>query len=602
MAPAFKVKASLALALCIAGLASAATAQANGGTGRAWGENNESELGIGSPTPAGCGCIPFPAAMSGLTEATQITGGYYGGLALLADGTVRAWGHNPYGEVGDGTTTQRDAPVPVPGLSGIVAVSSGETHSLALRADGTVLAWGYGKHGELGIGTATGPDEACGCSKVPLAVPGLGDVVAISAGSGFSLALRADGTVMAWGSSFYGQLGDGTGLTELAASPTPVPGLSGVIGIAASGYGYHSLALLSNGAVMAWGWNPRGQLGNGTVSPPGGCECLGPVAVNGLTNATSVSAGAYHSLAVLENGTLMAWGSNDYGELGIGGISSTGCKCVPAPVTTGGIAGVRAVSAGGYHSLAVLADGSARSWGYNGVGELGDGTEVNRPAPVPVNGLSDVASLSAAPYQSFAVTGPSQTLNVSLAGAGAGSVGAMGIRCPGSCTGRFGQGQVEVLRAEPAAGSGFAGFSGPCAGTGPCHVTMGGDQTVTATFGPPKGTAITAAKINRKKRTASFTFQAPGAVTGFQCRLIRPKKKKKPHRKKHGGRHRTALKGKGGKKRQPRFAPCGSPKLYKHLRPGSYSFAVRALDILGADANPAARKFRIRAARKKHRR
>ena len=355
MAPAFKVNAALALALCIAGFASAATAQAAGGTGRAWGENNQSELGIGSPTLGGCVCMPLPAAMSGLTEATQITGGYYGGLALLTDGTVRAWGHNLYGEVGDGTTTQRDAPVAVPGLSGIVAVSSGEAHSLALRADGTVLAWGYGKHGELGIGTTTGPDEVCGCSKVPLAVPGLGDVVAIAAGSGFSLALRADGTVMAWGWNIGGQLGDGAGLTELAASPTPVPGLSGVIGIAASGYGYHSFALLSNGAVMAWGWNQRGQLGNGTVAPPGGCECLGPVAVNGLTNATSVSAGAYHSLAVLENGTVMAWGSNDFGELGIGSVSSTGCKCVPAPVTTSDITGVRAVSAGGYHSLALLA-------------------------------------------------------------------------------------------------------------------------------------------------------------------------------------------------------------------------------------------------------
>ena len=431
MAPAFKVKAALALALCIAGFASAATAQAAGGTGRAWGENNRSELGIGSPTLAGCESMPLPAAMSGLTEATQITGGYYGGLALLADGTVRGWGHNLYGEVGDGTTTQRDAPVPVPGLSGIVAISSGEAHSLALRADGTVLAWGYGKHGELGNGTATGPDEVCNCSKLPLAVPGLTDVVAIAAGSGFSLALRADGTVMAWGWNFKGQLGDGSGLTELAASPAPVPGLSGVIGIAASGYGYHSLALLSSGAVVAWGENQSGQLGNGTVSPPGGCACLGPVAVNGLTDVTSVSAGGYHSLAALENGTVMAWGSNDEGALGIGSVSSTGCECVPAPVTTSGITGVRAVSAGGYHSLALLEDGSARSWGYNGAGELGDGTEEDRPAPVPVNGLNGASTVSGAPYESFAVTGPIQNLSISLTGAGAGSIGAMGIRCRG---------------------------------------------------------------------------------------------------------------------------------------------------------------------------
>ena len=115
------------------------------------------------------------------------------------------------------------------------------------------------------------------------------------------------------------------------------------------------------------------------------------------------------------------------------------------------------------------------------------------------------------------------------------------------------QGQTEALRALPDPGSGFARFSGPCAGTGPCFAKLSQDQTVTATFGPPKGTAITKATIKNPRKKAVFSFNAPGAITGYQCELIRPKPKRKG--KRH--RRRDARKGKASK---PRFSACGAPK------------------------------------------
>lgn len=144
---------------------------------------------------------------------------------------------------------------------------------------------------------------------------------------------------------------------------------------------------------------------------------------------------------------------------------------------------------------------------------------------------------------------------------------------------------MQVLRAEPNPGSGFAGFTGACTGTGPCQVKMAQDQTVTATFGPPAGSAITG--FTKRKRRAAFSFAAPGAVTGFECKLKRPKPK--PKKGKKAKRPRAV----------PKFAPCGPGKAYKRLKPGRYRFEVRAVNILGADAKPAVRKFGIKAPKKK---
>jgi alpha-tubulin suppressor-like RCC1 family protein len=611
------------VAMCLLGLIFSAGAQASGGTAYGWGENESGQTGNGTPGPD----VLTPAPVVGLSDVTQVAGGEDHGLALLSDGTVRAWGGNASGQLGNGTTTDSPTPVAVSGLSGVVAVAAGGENSLALLANGTVVAWGDNAYGELGDGATTGPDT-CGtsaCSRVPVPVPGLSNVVAISASEYYNVALLSNGTVMTWGYNYYGEVGDGAGTQEnceCISTPQPVPGVSGAVAISAGWY--QAAALLQDGTVKDWGWNYYGDLGGGTdssLSPPAPeCNCSGPVTVSGVSGAKATTAGGYHGLALFGDGAVRSWGYNEYGQLGLG--EDTGpelcgtypCSRVSVPVPD--VAATQAISAGAYHTLALASNGTVTAWGYNGEGALGNGSEEESAVPVPVSDLVGVSAIAANDYNSYAIVGASQNLNVALAGAGAGTVGGpTGILCSANCSARFPQGQVEILKAVAAPGSGFAGFSGPCAGTGTCQLAMGTDQTVTATFGPPKGTAITATTVKKQKRkkpvakaqrrgkakarpiaksTATLSFAAPGAITGYECKLIKPRVKpvhKPKHHKKHGAK--SSKRGKA-KTPKPVFSPCSSPRVYPNLKPGSYTFEVRALDILGADATPAVVKFRAK--------
>jgi alpha-tubulin suppressor-like RCC1 family protein len=597
--------------LNLAALALSPGAQAAGSSAMAWGDNAYGQTGNGEPSEGGCTCVLIPIAVPGISDATQISGGEVHTLALHADGTVTAWGYNVYGQLGDGTSIERETPVPVSGLTNVVAVDGGYEHSLALLADGTVMTWGDNVNGELGIGSSSGP-EGCGgkeedpCSRVPLRVPGLSNVVGIAAGYYFNLALLADGTVMAWGYDYYGTLGDGVGHQsgcECVDHPVQVPGVSGAVAIAAGDY--HGLALLADGSVRFWGETTYGQAGDGTTipAPPPVCRCLPPVTASGLPGPVqTLAAGSLHSLALTAGGNPLAWGYNNEGQLGNGLVPENKCACESIPVSVLALTGVQSISAGESHTLASLPDGSVRGWGYNVHGQVGDGTESTRFVPVPVSGVSGASSVSADSDTSFALIGPSRTLTVELAGAGTGTVGGPGgIVCPAvNCVSRLPDSRVLNLRAEAAPGSGFAGFTGPCTGTDTCPVKMDGDQTVTATFGPPKGTKITRARIKQakkrkkgakrkpKKARATFSFTTPGVVTDYQCMLVRPKAKRKKRRQRR-------LQPLARKRRaKPRFAKCSSPKRYKNLRKGRYTFRVRARNALGTEAVPAVRKFRVK--------
>jgi alpha-tubulin suppressor-like RCC1 family protein len=572
-------------------------ADAAGGTALGWGYNEHGEVGNGT-TGGSCNCVETPSPVTGLAEATELSGGYYHSLALKANGTVMAWGYNAEGQLGDGTTNESSTPVSVSGLSNVVSVSAGAEHSLALLSNGTVMAWGDNTYGELGFSAASGP-ETCGssaCSRLPVAVPGITNAVAISAGYYDNTVLLADGTVLVWGYDYYGELGNGTAIEtgcECIPSPTLLAGVTRAVAIS-NGW-YHGGALLSDGTLQAWGYDYEGQLGNGTPVREG-CRCLGPVQVAGVSGARSVEMGGYHGATLLPDGSTRIWGENYYGQLGIGSNTRTGCDCFATPLG-GPASGLLAIDTAGYHTLALKADGTLLAWGEDSDGQLGDGTTTEeRASPVAVKGASGASAVAGKNYTSFALVGPSQQLQVAFAGAGSGKVGgaassdsSQAIICPGACSGHYPQGQVEILRAEPDAGTGFAGFSGPCTGTGPCQVTMNGDQTVTATFGPAKGTAITKARINHKKHTATFSFSTPGAITGYECKLVRPA------RKRH---HRAKASAKSAK---AKFSRCSSPKTYHHLNPvGSYRFAVRGVDSLGPDAVPAKHTFKMKAKRKRH--
>ena len=270
------------------------------GTVWAWGDNDFGELGDGTTTDR-----HTPVQVSGLSGVTAISAGSKFSLALKSDGTVWTWGNNEDGELGDGTTTNRHTPVQVASLSGVVAIAGGGLHSLAAKADGTVYTWGSnGSSGTLGDGTTTN-------RSTPVRVSDLSGVVAIAGGINHSLALKADGSVYAWG--WGGLTGDGTANTRY--TPVHVSGLSGIVAIAGSGA--HSLALKSDGTVYTWGDNDFGQIGNGSS-----IDAYAPVTVSSLSRVVAIAGGKVHSLAVKADGTVMGWGSNWAGELGNGTISN----------------------------------------------------------------------------------------------------------------------------------------------------------------------------------------------------------------------------------------------------------------------------------------
>ncbi len=300
-----------------------------------------------------------------------------------------AWGDNVYRQLGDGfKETSSDVPVPVTGLKFVTAVAAGGRHSLALLANGTVVAWGANGVGQLGDGNTTE-------SSVPVAVQGLSGVTAIAAGGSHSLALLANGTVMAWGDNEAGQLGTGSS-AEYAEAPVAVKGLAGVKAISA-GTSY-SLALLTNGTVMAWGENESGQLGNGKTK-----SSNVPVPVKALKGVSAISAGAEFALALLTNGTVESWGNDERAQLGNADVEE-GDSNVPVPVET--LTGVTAVAAGANHGLALLGGGTVMSWGDDSFGELGNGTiKADQVTPAAVSGLSGVTMISAGTDDSAALLG-----------------------------------------------------------------------------------------------------------------------------------------------------------------------------------------------------
>ncbi len=369
------------------------------GTVWAWGRNEYGQLGNGSTTDK-----KTSVQVKKLSGVIAVAAGYYHSLAVKSDGTVWAWGYNASNQLGDGTYTNRYTPVQVKKLSGIIAVSAGAVHSLAVKSDGTVWAWGDNMYGQLGDGTTTGRNTL-------VQVSGLSGVIAVAGGYYHNLAVKSDGTVWAWGYNASNQLGDGTYTDRY--TPAQVTNLSGVIAVVAGGH--HSLAVKSDGTVWAWGWNGYGQLGDGTTM-----RRTYPVQVSGLSGVIAVvasggdfSSDGVHGLAVKSDGTVCAWGSNWAGQLGIGTTTSS-----YTPVQVSSLSGVIAVAAGSEHSLALESDGTAWGWGSNWAGQLGDGTTTERRTPAKVKdislGITTVSKPTVTTSSAADVTGNSAILNGSV--------------------------------------------------------------------------------------------------------------------------------------------------------------------------------------------
>lgn len=282
---------------CIAAGGESNFARKSDGTVWAWGSNAYGQLGDGSVRYS-----PIPIVSPELSDFTEaIAARDDNSLAIKEDGTVWAWGNNARGQLGDGTTTVRSAPVQVTGLTDVISVVAGDHHSLALKEDETVWAWGDNSYGQIGDSTKTN-------RSTPVQVIGLTDVISVAAGDSHSLAVKEDGTVWAWGDNARGQLGDSTKIYKSA--PVQVLGLTGVISVAAGDS--HSLALKEDGTVWAWGFNARGQLGDGTTT-----DRSTPVQITGLTGVIRIVTGGNHSLAIKEDGIVWAWGNNYYNQLGL---------------------------------------------------------------------------------------------------------------------------------------------------------------------------------------------------------------------------------------------------------------------------------------------
>jgi alpha-tubulin suppressor-like RCC1 family protein len=307
-----------------------------------------------------------------------------------------AWGDNSAGELGNASLTGQLVPVEVRGLSGVRSLAAGSRFELALLSNGTVAAWGDDTFGQLGNGTASSNGDA----ETPALVQGLTGVVAVAAGMEHSLALLRNGTVMAWGDNSNGQLGNGS--TRSSVKPVRVRGLTGVKAVAAGAL--FSLALLSSGKVVAWGDNQSGQLGNDTLN-----DSDTPVPVTGLTSVTAIAAGGQFAMALRTNGTVMSWGDNESDQLGDGqDVSVQSLSAVPVAVVS--LTKARAIAAGFEFAVARTASGGVDVWGDNGFFELGRLNSfpagiADSDVPLALPGISKVTAIAAGAAFGLAVVG-----------------------------------------------------------------------------------------------------------------------------------------------------------------------------------------------------
>jgi alpha-tubulin suppressor-like RCC1 family protein len=566
------------------GLGHSCAVTVSGGV-KCWGANDYGQLGDGTTTSR-----LTPVDVTGLSApATAVATGWIHTCALLQGGAVQCWGRNQAGELGDGTTTQRTTPVGVSGLaSGTAEIAAGPAFTCALTSGGAIKCWGANNKGQLGDGTTTD-------RLAPVDVVGLGiGVVRVTVGgilpssgptSGHSCAITTSGGVKCWGSNNVGQLGEGSVTDRL--TPFDVQGLtSGAVGVSAGGtrsYFYsgavgHSCAVTSGGEVRCWGSDSCGKLGDG--GGPGGdpfCDSSGyssvPVSVTvPSAPASAVSAGGNITCAIASAGRVTCWGEG-YGSSptpvlsgtlpqaiafgpkpspsipvgGSGNVSATGGPsgnpvtftsltpgiCSVAGTTVSGFAigrcSIAANQAGntyydpapqvtqqfpiGAPASQAITFGPAPTVNVNGVGPL----QATASSGLPVSFVSNTPSICSvsggfvigvsagsctvtatqagddlygpAPQvpQTFPVGASDGTvgLGVEKAGLGTGMVvsSPAAISCGATCNANLAANTVLTLTATPDNGFYFVGWSGACTGTGNCVVTISAPRVVTATFG-----------------------------------------------------------------------------------------------------------------------
>ena len=323
-----------------------------------WGDNYCGRLGVSSNASSK---IPIKVNNSSSTlpeksvKYVALGGGH--SAAITKDGSLYMWGDNVYGELGDGTITDRNIPVKI--MDNVASVSLGGTHSAAITKNGSLYTWGDNYYGQLG-GNGTK-------SKRTKPVKIMDNVISVSLGLIHSAAITKDGSLYMWGYNNCGQLGDGTTTDRF----TPVKIMDNVASVSL-GTG-QSAAITKDGSLYMWGYNGCGQLGDGTTD-----NKTRPHRV--ASNIQSVKLGSNYITAISKDGGLYTWGYNHKGQLGNGTTidSSSPIKIMNDVVDCAGAGG------GGCHTIALKKDGTVYTWGWNYHGQLGDGTTTDRTSPVAI--------------------------------------------------------------------------------------------------------------------------------------------------------------------------------------------------------------------------
>lgn len=387
------------------------------GTVWEWGNNSSGQLGTDGASLENHTAVTTKV----ISRATSIAAGYDHTVALTTDNSVHDWGLNSTGQLGYSfSITNSKLPITADAPYDMKAIAAGSYHTIALKNDGTVWTWGYNDLGQLGRASWSCLDphnqnQNAGytCDSSPAKVPGItGVVTAIAAGDLHTLAVDNAGTVWAWGRNDTGQLGNTSYCPDsiMAATPedigfsTDTRSSCGIYPIqlnsipayviAVTAGTRHSVALTSDGNVWTWGGDYYGQLGQLTA-PAQECQItsafkmqctVNPGQVQGLDHVIAISSGSYHTLALKSDGTVWTWGYNlSNKEIKDSINPNAGTNRVPVMVP--GLSGITAIAAGAFHSLALKNDGTVWAWGYNGHGQLGDGTTTDRLTPVKVQGL-----------------------------------------------------------------------------------------------------------------------------------------------------------------------------------------------------------------------
>jgi alpha-tubulin suppressor-like RCC1 family protein len=356
---------------------------------KCWGANSSGQLGNGTTTES-----TTPVDVTGLTSGVKsVNPGGANTCALLTTSYVQCWGDNSFWQLRNGNINSSNTPVAFTFPQRVIALGVGDRHTCSLSDEQYVpiLCWGDDSYGQLS-------GAASGSHITQVGIDFADQPTAISAAFLHTCVLLNTGGVKCWGDNGYGRLGRGTDNSKGYGDVTGLT--SGVTAISAGGS--HTCALLNTGGVKCWGMNTWGQLGNGTNA---GSNV--PVNVAGLTSGvTAISAGAYHTCALLNTGGVKCWGMNTWGQLGNGTNTDSNVPVNVADLTSG----VTAISAGQIHTCALLTDGGIKCWGGNGSGELGDGTTAGRNVPVDVQ---DTTAATGVSYTVSAVQDPTKTCTVS---------------------------------------------------------------------------------------------------------------------------------------------------------------------------------------------